>query len=104
MWIGIYRDYRLLVFKAKRSIPEIQIWKDKFQEKVDEISGNYYLQLTCETWNPGRCPSRNETKTTSIISKKSSPIFDLELFWKKGGKLEFQIHQKKNQPLKHLSK
>ena len=104
MWIGIYRDYRLLVFKAKRSIPDIQIWKDKFQEKVDEISGNYYLQLTCETWNPGRCPSINENKTTSIISKKSSPIFDLELFWKKCGKLESQIHQKKNQQLNNLSK
>ena len=30
----------------------IQIWRDKFQEKFDEISGNKYLYFTSETWNP----------------------------------------------------
>ena len=40
MWIVSYRDNGLLVFKGKRSISEIRIWRDKSQEKVDEIAGN----------------------------------------------------------------
>ena len=49
LWRGIYIDSGLLVFKGRRSISEIRIWRDKFQEKVDEFAGNGYLQFTCET-------------------------------------------------------
>ena len=49
LWRGNYIDNGLLVFRGKRSISEIRIWRDKFQEKVEEISENYYLQFTCET-------------------------------------------------------
>ena len=66
MWIVICRDGALLVFKGKRSISEIRIWRDRFQEKFDKIAGNGYLQFTCGTWNPGGRPSRNETKTIQI--------------------------------------
>ena len=40
LWRLIYRDGRFLVFKSKRSMSDIRIWRDKLQEKVDEIAGN----------------------------------------------------------------
>ena len=104
LWRVIYRDDGLLVFKGKKSLPEIQIWRDKFQEKIDEIAGNDYLQFTCEIWNPGGRPSRNETETTSMVTKKVFPFLDLEFFWDDSRRLEFQVHRKKNQLLKYLNK
>ena len=92
------------MFKGKKSLSEIQIWRDKFQEKVDEIAGNDYLQFTCETWNPGGRPSRSETKSTSMVTNKVFPFLDLEFFWDGSGRLEFQVHRKKNQLLKYLNK
>ena len=89
---GIYRGDILLVFKGKRSISEIQIWIYKLQEKIDEITGYDYLQFTCENWNPGGCTSRNENKTTSMVTYKILPFLDLELFWYNSGRLEFQVH------------
>ena len=62
MWRGIYRDDRLFVLNGKISISEIRIWRDKFQERVDKITGNNYLQFTCENWNPGVHPSTNREK------------------------------------------
>ena len=52
-WRVIYRCGRLLVFKGKRSISDIRIWRDKFIEKVNGIVGNNYLQYNCDTWNLG---------------------------------------------------
>ena len=66
--------------------------------------GNDYLQFTCETWNPGGRPSRSETKTTSMVTNKVFPFLDLEFFWDDSGRLEFQVHRKKNQLLKYLNK
>ena len=77
MWREIYRDDGLLVFKGKRSMSEIRISRDKFQDKVDEISGNNYLHFTCETCNPCGSPSINETKTTSMVTEKSFPFLNL---------------------------
>ena len=46
LWRVIYRDYGLLVFKGRISIPDIRIWRDKLQEKIDKIAGNdYYNSL-----------------------------------------------------------
>ena len=86
LWRGIYRDGGLLVFKGKKSLSEIQVWRDKFQEKFDEIAGNDYLQFTSETWNPGGHPSRSETETTSMVTNKVFPFLDLELFWDDSGR------------------
>ena len=104
LWIGIYRDDGILVLKGRRSISEIRIWRDKFQEKVDKIVGNDYLQFACETWNPCGCLSRNKTETTSMVTYKVFPFLDLELFWDDSGRLEFQVHQNKYQLLKYLNK
>ena len=80
------------------------IWRDKFQEKLDKIAGNYELKLACETWNPGAHPSRNETKITSTKTEEIFPFLELEILWNNSGKLESQVHQKKNQLLKYLNK
>ena len=60
MWRGMYRDDGFLVFKGRRSISEIQILRDKSQEKADKIVGNDYLQYTYDTWNPGGRLPRNK--------------------------------------------
>ena len=95
LWRGIYRDEGLLVLEGRRTVSEIRIWRDKFQEKVDKIAENNYLQFTCDTWNPGGHFSRTETKITSMITNKVFPFLDLELFWDNSVKLEFQVHLKK---------
>ena len=77
LWRGIYSDDGLLVFESRRSISEIRIWRDKFQWKVYRIMGNDYLQFICETWNPGGRLTRNETKTTSMVTDKVFPFLDL---------------------------
>ena len=59
---------------------EIRNWRYNFQEKVDEIEYNYYLQLTCETWNPGGRPLRNKTKATPMLTDKSPSFLELEYF------------------------
>ena len=51
LWIGIYRYDGFFVFKGNRSISDILSQRDKCQEKVDNISGKDYLQVTCETCN-----------------------------------------------------
>ena len=59
---------------------DIIICRDKFQEKVNKIAGNNYLQLTCETWNPYVHPSQNETTNVSTIIDNMLPFLDLKLF------------------------
>ena len=83
LWRGIYRDDGLLVFKGRRSISEIRIWRDKFEEKVDKIAGNDYLQFTCDTSNPGRQFPITETETTSMVTDKVFAFLDLEFLWRK---------------------
>ena len=40
---GIYRDLGLLVFKGKKSLSEIKIWREDFQSRVNKIAGKLYL-------------------------------------------------------------
>ena len=62
MWREIYRDNGMLVFKSRKLILEVRVWRYKFQQKVDEIECKDYLQVTCDYWNPGGCPFRYETR------------------------------------------
>ena len=39
-----------------------------------------------------------------MVTDRLFPFLDLELFWDNNGRLEFQVHQKKNQLLKCLKK
>ena len=39
-----------------------------------------------------------------MVTDKVFPFLDLEFFWDESGRLEFQVHQKKNQLLKYLKK
>ena len=39
-----------------------------------------------------------------MVMDKVFPFHELELSWDDSGKLEFQVHQKKNQLLKYLNK
>ena len=85
----------MLVFKGNISNPEKQIWRDKSQEKFDEIAGNNYLQLTCETWITGGCLPINETKTTSMVTEKNSHSLTLKYFGTKVGSKNFNLFGEK---------
>ena len=39
-----------------------------------------------------------------MVTNKIFPLLGLELFWDDSGRLEIQVHQKKNQMLKYLNK
>ena len=39
-----------------------------------------------------------------MVTDKVFPFLDLELFWDDSGRLEFQVHEKKNQLLKYMNK
>ena len=65
------------MLKGRKSTLEIRIWQDKFQEKVDKITGKEYLQFTCETWNPGGSTSRNDTRTALMVMEKGFSLLDL---------------------------
>ena len=45
-----------------------------------------------------------ETETTSMVTNRVFHFLDLGLFWDDSGRLEFQVHRKKNQLLKYLNK
>ena len=66
---------------------EIRIKRDNIRSEVDEIQGKDYLQFTCETWNPGVRPSKNETKTVPMVMDKTVPFLGLEIFWDNSGGL-----------------
>ena len=68
------------------------------------MTGKNAYKFTCETWNKGGCQSRNKTKTNSMVMDKGFPLLDLDMFWDDSGRLEFQVHQKKNQLINSLNK
>ena len=78
-----HQGEKLSVFKGKRSISGIMIWRKIFQEKINEIAGNSYLQFRCETWNSGGCPYQSEANKFSMIIDKRLTFIDLDLFWNK---------------------
>ena len=59
------------------------------------LSGNEYLQFTCEIFMLNAIPSRNKQDNVSDIATKNLPYLNLEFFWNADGKLEFQVHRGK---------
>ena len=63
--IEIYRDKAFLLFKGKKALSQIKIWRYEFHSTVNKASGNKYLQFTRELWRPNVCPSR--TKLDNVL-------------------------------------
>ena len=104
IWKGIYREDGLLVFEGKKSLSEIKRRRDDFQSAANKLSGNEYLQFTCELWRPNTRPSKNKQDEVSEITTQAFPYLDFEFFWNDGRELEFQVHRKTNKKLKYPNK
>ena len=85
---GIYRDNGFLLFKGKKSLSEIKIWREDFQVRVNKIAGNEYLQFTFDLWMPNTIPSRNKQDNVQEIVSNNFPYLDLEFLWNSDGELE----------------
>ena len=48
----IYRDDGIDIKNSILTIDQVCDWQDKFQERVNELTGSNYLQFTAEVWNP----------------------------------------------------
>ena len=68
LWGVIYIDDGLLVFKGKRSMSDIRIWRNKFHEKFDEIARNEYLQFTCDRVVLSLRPGKDDMNQTQPLS------------------------------------
>ena len=103
----IYRDDGLGIFKGIKSYNQVTEWRNKFQERVNELAEGDYLQFTCEIWaDPNIQPM--ETSDTDdkvkITNKPYFPYLDVQLSWYNGETLQFGVHLKENQQLQYLNK
>ena len=82
----------------------ISTWLKLFQSEINPIAKNDFLIFTAEIWEPNGTISSNNDKVT-INCTDEFPFLDMELFWDEfdNNKLAFQIHRKRNQPLKYLN-
>jgi len=103
---GLCRDDGVAVFNNQLSYNDMLKWRTKFQNSANRLAGGNCLQFTCGTWLD---KSRRETPTTptdpmtSFESTNCFPCLDTELVWSDEGSLQFQVHLKPNQQLKHLN-
>jgi hypothetical protein len=109
-YFGIYRDDGLAVFKKDLQPLEISNWLSSFQNAINSVAGNNFLQFTAVVWKPNGdgidndiSPLSDDNKT-QLESKTCFPYLDMELFWNEQGTLEFRVHLKPNQQLKYLNK
>jgi hypothetical protein len=109
LYRGTYRDDGIAIFKSRMSYSQITQWRDKFQSKVNAITGGDYLQYTCEIWADPRLqpmiPSKTPVPGISITNKPSFAYLDMEFFWHPDHHyLQFRVHIKDNQRLQYLNK
>ena len=94
----------MLVFNGKKSLKEIKRWRDDFRSRVNKLSGDKYLQLTCEICIPNPIPLRKKQDNISDIATNTFPYLNLEFFWNADRELEFQVYRKTKQKLKYMNK
>jgi len=87
------------VFNNKLSCDDTLKWRTKFQNSVNRLAEGNFLQFTCSMWLP---TEQNDPKT-SVETGNFFPHPDTELVWATNGNLQFRVHLKPNQQLKHLN-
>ncbi len=93
----------IVVFTNKRSSTEILKWLDQFQENVNKICGNEFLQFTAVLWSDDKNDVPSKCKRVTIESKNAFPFLDAELYWNSKQELNFRVHLKENQQLKYVN-
>jgi hypothetical protein len=53
-YFGIYRDDGIAVFKGNQSSDDILNWLNVFQDKVNNLAANDFLQFTAVIWSKDR--------------------------------------------------
>ena len=106
---GIYRYNELTVSDRKKSVEELIDWLKLFQVKANKLVGSDYLKFTLGIWDPDAPtgPDLENQKlqmiTLFLSSETRLPLLDME-FYQQESCLEFCVHLKENQILKHLNK
>ena len=95
-----------MVFKGKKSVREIKVWLDEFQQRVDKAGGNQHLQFTAEIWKPDENPPPPQAKEERVqtVTKYEFPFLDMKMKWTLEGELNFSVFRKSGQQLKYLGK
>jgi hypothetical protein len=103
-YFGIYRDDGIAIYNNIKSQTDIQKWLQAFQNEVNRIAGNEFLQFTAEVWKPNgekipKLDNKVQTNTDTFF-----PFLDMQLTWNEANGLSFGVHLKPNQELKYLNK
>ena len=78
-------------------------WLNKFQEAINELAGNEFLQFTAEVWKPGEEARGKIGGKVSTSNKNEFPFLDMEMWWGEDKELVFGVYLKPNQQLKYLN-
>ena len=99
---GFYRDDGFGVFTQRLMKQDVIQWRNKFQEEVNRIAGNDFVQFTAVVWGADR-EDGSISEEVTVEKSDRFPYLDMELCWSPEGELIFGVHLKPNQALKYLN-
>ena len=103
MFKGIYRDDGFVVFKDNLLKSEVAVWLERFQERIEELAESKFLKFTAVIWGNDKEDGK-KYNNVSVNRSEYFPYLDMEMFWSTENDLNFRVHLKPNQQLKHLNK
>ena len=92
-----------MVLKGNHSSNDILEWLNGFQDRVNDLAGNDFLQFTAVIWSDEPTDTNSPCKRVTIERNNHFPFLDMELSWTEAEKLSFGVHLKPNQQLKYLN-
>ena len=105
IYLGIYRDDGLLVFKGKRKSSEIRDWLEEFRQTVNKAAGNQHLQFTGGEWTKEENPPTPENEErVQIVTNNKNPFLDMAMSWSPEGDLKFGVFRKNGKQLNYVGK
>ena len=86
---------------------QIDDWLKSFQDEVNRVAGNEFLQWTVSIWDVNNSngpvdPARN--KKVDLVTTNEFPFLDMKMGWTPSNFLNFSVYRKENQVLKYLEK
>ena len=100
---GIYRDDGILIANGNVSKAELVHWYNRFQQRVNNLTGDDSLQFTMVIWGADK-DDGTLTPNVTVDSKNYFPYLDTALYWSETNHLQFRVYLKPNQKLKYLNK
>ena len=99
----IYRDDGIDIKKTILTTDEVCEWLERFQSKVNQLTGSEYLQFTADVWDPD-APVELKPKNPKVTINRNQcfPYLDMELYWR-DNELKYKVHLKENQLLTYLN-